>query len=326
MDYQGRLYAAGTASYKFYSTTGTPTDWSTDSSSILVPGSGKLLRLMKGSDRIIDAKNSNTLFRWDGDSLVDMATKMGPSSPYSVGQTDDFSFYINNMGLFASNGGKPQLLSNPVQRQFYNDARTGIQGTQLSVAAGEAHRFDYFVSMGSVTDDFTNIPMNNAILRYDYQHNHFDNYIFANFPTAWHSYKDVDGNQQLMFGDATGQVYTYGGTALSDNGTPIETSLILLIHANLPHVRKDFRNIEFYTNPGCNASVQFMTEDTVSSFGIQRSGPQRWKELCDLSRGYTRVDFPPETRGKLMYLRIYDSGSNAPHSLYSINYSYDEVK
>ena len=178
VDYQGRIYAAGTASSLFYSNSGTPTDWnpSDDSSSIEIPGPGKLSQIMKTSDRVVTTKNSHLLHRWDGGSLVDMATQMGPSSPYSVADVEDFKFWVNNLGMYACNGDKPQLLSNPVQRQFYNVNNTGMSGTQSLVAPADTFQYDYYVSMGTVTDDFSGVQMNNAILRYDYIHNHFDNY------------------------------------------------------------------------------------------------------------------------------------------------------
>jgi hypothetical protein len=266
------------------------------------------------------------MHRWDGDYLVDMATELGPSSPYSVGNVEDFRFYLNRLGVFTTNADKPQLISNPVQRQIYNDAQTGILGSQFDTAPASVYRYDWLCSIGTVEDDFTEINQPNAILKYDYQKNEFSNYKFYNFPTAYHSYKDTSGVQQLIFGDATGQCYQYGGTAKTDNGFPIDLNMVMLLHGNMPHVSKDFEYLEVFTNPGCQAKVQFAVINTVPTVrGWYNSGPTVWKELGDLTSGYTLFRFPPEARGKLMYLKFYESSTNAKFSLYSINYIFKPV-
>jgi hypothetical protein len=84
VDYQQRMYAVGTASDLFYSTTSDATNWNTsgtsDSSSLNIPGAGRLTRAVKLSDRIITHKSSGLMHRWDGYALVDMATRQGMSS------------------------------------------------------------------------------------------------------------------------------------------------------------------------------------------------------------------------------------------------------
>ncbi len=212
-DFQGRMYANGTASQSnwFYSTSGTSagTDWTTDSSSVFIPGGGKLLSVLKTSDRQILTKNSGLMYRWDGDSVVDMATELGPTSKESIGKIEDFQFWLNRLGIFISNASKPQLISNAIQRQIYNDASTGITGANFDTAVGVAHRYDYLVSVDTLTDDLAGEQIPRAIIKYNYQKNKFNNYSFYNLPTAWCSYKDTNGVQQLIFGDATGQCYTF---------------------------------------------------------------------------------------------------------------------
>src|SRR3990172_2476237 len=53
-EYHQRIYAAGTASNLFWSNVGTPTDWTNDSSSVLIPGAGKLSALFKSGDRLVN--------------------------------------------------------------------------------------------------------------------------------------------------------------------------------------------------------------------------------------------------------------------------------
>src|SRR3972149_5720010 len=49
-EYQGRAWAIGTGQSAFYATTGTPADWVSDSSSIDIPGAGRLLTMFKAGD------------------------------------------------------------------------------------------------------------------------------------------------------------------------------------------------------------------------------------------------------------------------------------
>jgi len=172
--YQNRIYAGGTESTLFYSTTNDATNWNTsgtsDSNSLEIPGEGKLGRLFKTTDRLIATKSTGLMYRWDGFSLFDMTTKYGPSSPYSVAESEDFRFFINQYGHFGFGGVRPQLLSNAIQRQFYNDDNTGIAGTTFPLAPGVCHKYDYLVSVGTVVDDFTSRTISNNIIKYHCWH------------------------------------------------------------------------------------------------------------------------------------------------------------
>lgn len=305
LEFQKRIYAMGTASTEFYSTTNDATNWNlsgtSDSSSFVVPGEGKLLKTWKLADRVHLAKTSGNILRWDGDVLVDTATKLGPSSPYSYAETEDFGFWINRLGHFASNGNKPELQSNPVQRQFYNDDQTGIAGTTFKTIPAEIHRYNYFASIGTVTDDFTQEQIPNAILNFDYQKNEYSNYKFADFPTAYHSFVDNDGVQQLVFGDATGQVYKYGGTATTDNGQTIEAVIEGFLHMGEPELEKEWRWIWVFFNPGNQAKVQFSIGDTFDK------ASKRWIDVGDCSKGVTKFRFPKEARGRFCFYKIYEA-------------------
>lgn len=245
------------------------------------------------------SKNSGAQFRWDGNELVDLATKLGPSSPYSIGEVEDFRFWLNRLGVFSSNSNKPQLISNPIQRQIYNNSGSAVAGSIFDTAPGVSHQYGYYAAVGTTTDDFTGITISDNIIKYNYQKNEFCNYQFANNPTAFHSYKDANGVQQMIFGDSTGQCYQIAGTATTDNSTAIETSLLLMLHANAPHTGKDWRGIEFYTSPGCGAKVQYAVANYVPS-GDSWHVAQAfvWRELGDLTSGYNEFHFPSATRGR----------------------------
>ncbi len=321
-EFQGRMYANGTASQSswFYSTSGTSavTDWTTDSSSIFIPGGGKLQAVLKASDRQILTKSSGKMFRWDGNSLVDMATELGPTSNQSIGKIEDFQFWINRLGIFISNAGKPQLISNAIQRQIYNEASTGITGANFDTAAGVAHRYDYLLDVGTLTDDLVGEQILRAIIKYNYQKNEFMNYSFANEPTAWCSYKDTSGDQQLIFGDSTGQCYTFN-SGNTDNGQPIETSLQMVVHAGFPFLNKEWGYLEVLTNPGCQAKIQIAIEDTFTA------GKKKWKDIGSLVNGFNQFRFPTGSRGKLLFVRVYESSVSSPFELYGINFTFNLI-
>ena len=311
--YQNRIYAAGTSSDLFYSTTGNAADWSTtgtsDSSSLKIPGGGKLNKVFKQNDRIIVTKNSNVMFKWDGYELVDMATNLAPTSPQSVSNVEDYAFWMNRLGMYGFGGNRPELLSNPVQPLIYNNSGSAIVGTIFDAIPSTVHRFDYLASIGTVTDDFTSETIDNCVLNYNYQKNEFLTRSYYNNPTAYMSYKDRSGVQQLMFGDANGQCYEVSGTATSDNGNAIETVMEFIVHGGVPHLDKKWNSIYAFFNPGNRAKIQVAFSDTYVKNNLM------WKEIGDCSSGVFYERFT-EARSKFLYVKIYESSSNSQFSFY----------
>lgn len=311
--YGGRINAAGTGSYFSASSAGDGTNWNTsgtsDSFTRLIPGEGKLGRLFKSSDKLIATKSTGQMYKWDGFSLIDMATKFGPSSPYSVAETEDYRFFINQYGHFGYSGSKPQLLSNAIQKQFYNDANTGIAGTVFPIAPAVCHRYDYLVSVGTITDDFTDRTISNAIIKYDYQKNEYLNWSFANNPNAWLSYNDKDASRQLIFGDSSGQCYKMDNTVTTDNGTAISCEMVYFFHYGIPKFKKLWKYWRGFFNPGCEAIVQVAFTDVFDYQSLN------WFDLGDCSKGM--VEFRPQqtTMGnpvsKFMFVRIYERSKNS---------------
>lgn len=312
-EYQRRIYAAGTTSTLFYSTSNDATNWNTsgtsDSSSLEIPGAGKLGKIFKSADKLVTTKNSGLMHKWDGLSLIDMATKYGPSSPYSVANTEGYRFFLNQMGHFGYDGGKPQLLSNPIQRQFYNDKNTGITGTAFPTIPAECHMYDYFASVGTITDDFTSRTISNAVIKYDYQKNEYLNWSFANKPTAMLSYKDVNSVQQFIFGDAGGQVYKLDNST-TDNGVAIASEMVFIFTYDSPEFEKIWRFWRGIFNPGCEAKVQVACSNTYTYQNL------KWQDLGDCSDGICEFRFPPGSRSRLLFVRIYESSKNAKFTYY----------
>ena len=317
--YQNRIWAGGTASSTFYSNVGTPTDWTNDSSSINIPGAGKMNQLFKTADRLVSSKNSGGMFRYDGYNLVDLSTNLGPSSPQSLGTIEDYRFFLNRYGIFGYGGAKPQLLSNKIEKQIYNDAGVGVAGTTFNAAPGIAHRYDYFLSVGSIREDLTDEPINNALIIYDYRLNQFRNYSMAVQPTSFLSFQDASGNQQLVFGDGAGQCYQLAGTATTDNGTAITSYIEGFIHGD-SFLDKKWNWIRMMFNPGCQAQVQIAITDTFTRQS------KSWQTLGQAKDGVVEYRFPGGAQGKFLFYKISDSSKTAPFEWFGAEFDADLIK
>lgn len=313
LEYQGRIYAMGTASDWFYSTANNATDWATSgtstSSSFKVPGAGKLLKTFKVADRAIAVKNSGAMYKWDGYALVDMATKYGPSSPYCIGESEGYRFFLNQYGKYGFGGNNPELLSNAIQRQFYNNDQTGIAGTAFPTIPATCHIYDYLASVGSFTDDFVHRTITNGIIKYDFQKNEYLNWSLADKPTSWLSYKDANNVQQLIFGDSTGQCYKFD-TTTSDNGDAIEAEMVFVFHYGDPSRDKKWDKYIGFFNPGCQARVQVACSNTYTYTGL------RWEDLGDLTDGAVEYRFSQGSRSKFLFVRVYESSKDAKFTYY----------
>lgn len=314
-DFQGRVWIGGTSSNAFFSTVYAPTDWVTDSDNVVIPGGGKINSVFKQNDRLVFGKNTGALYRYDGYALVDLATNLGPTSKASLGLVEDYRFYLNRLGIYGYNGDRPQLTSNLIEKQIYNDSGGGVVGTVFDSAPGVVHQYNYYLSVGSVTDDLTSETVNNCIFKYDYQLNDFGNYSYADRPTAFNSYKDASGNQQLIFGDSTGQAYTVSGTALSDNGKPIESIMEFSLDGQSPETEKSWNYLWFFFNPGNEAHVQVAAANTYTK------GKKKWIDLGDCSDGL--VEFKPKSglRSNILFVKITDNSRTSRFSF--LGYAYD---
>jgi len=323
--YQQRIYAAGTSTL-FYSTTGTAIDWSgvspSDSSSIQIPGEGSIKALTKIDDRLVTHKASGNMFSWDGDYLVDMSTNYGMSSPQSYAKTENYGFWLNREGIYGFGGNRPELVSNNIQPYIYNDDATGIVGTVFNNAPGVCFKFDYYLSVGTITDDITKVAINNAVIKYNYQKNLFHIYSFANRPTAMSFYEDSSGVEHLIFGDSVGQVYKFGGTATSDNGAPIEAICEMVIGAGAPNDFKQWYEYNAFFNPGSKAKLQIGISDTFRRDGIKQL------EVGDTSDGDIHWRFPQGSRSQLLYLKVYENSGGPRFEWYghAIDFEVSDIR
>jgi hypothetical protein len=312
--YQNRIYGCGTASTLFYSTTNDATNWelsgTADSSSFNIPGAGKLSKVFKTDDKLIINKNSGLQYKWDGYALVDTASKLAPTSPYSVAETEGYYFWINRLGVFGYGGVRPQLLSNAIQPFIYNNAGGGIVGTAFEGIPATCYRYDYLAAIGTVTDDLTNETIKNAVLKYDYQKDEYTMYSFDDFPTAIHSFKDASGNDQLIWGDANGQCYKLGGTTTSDNGKTIEAVMEFVIDMRRPENDKEWRWLHAYFNPGNTCKVAIAWGDSYMKEG------KNWQDIGDASSGLLEWRFPANARSRLLFIKIYEASKGPAFTFY----------
>lgn len=317
--YQNRIYAAGTSSTEFYSTTNDATNWNTsgtsDSNSFQVPGAGKLGAHIKVADKLVLTKSSGIMQKWDGYSLIDMATNYGPSSPYSIGKVEGYRFFINQYGHYGFGGAMPQILSHVVERQFFNVQNTGIAGTAFASIPGVCHIHDYFASIGTVTDDFTQRTISNAILKYDYHKSEYLDWSFNNKPTAFLSYKDTSGSQQMIFGDASGQCYQMDNST-TDAGAAIPMEMVFLFTGKLAYIEKQWRWWRGIFNPGCEARVQVACSNVLDYQSLI------WKEVGDCASGFVEYRFPTGSRSRFLFVRIYESSKNSRTTFYGQEISF----
>lgn len=323
-EYQKRVCVGGTASTLFYSTSNDATNWNTsgtsDSSSLQITGAGVINGISKVADRLNVYKSSGEVKRWDGFSLVELATNSAPSSPYSIAMKEGYQFGLNRDGIVGYGGDRFKLLSNAITSQIYNNLGSAIVGSDFDTLPATCHHYDYFITAGtSVTDGFTRYTMINNVIKYDYLKNEFLNWSLANYPTSWHSYKDLTGDQQLIFGSNNGQCFKFVGTATTDNGTPISCSLEYVIDMTQPENDKLWRWLWIFTNPGCQAKCQVAFEDTF------RRDSKKWIEIGDMSAGVTEFRIPTDAnaRSKLMFIKFYESSKDAPFTLYGFTIDAD---
>lgn len=342
--YQDAIYAAGTASTLFYSSAGDATNWSvggtSTASSLIIPDEGKLSQIFVTADKLVATKNRGKMFQWDGNALVDLSTRYGPSSPWAISDIEDYRFYINQFGHFGfDRANNIQLLSNPVQRYFYNKQNTGFAGSVFASAPGMCHVYDYFAALGTVQDDFTGRGINNAVLNYNYQRNEYLMWQFNDYPTAMLSYFDNNNVRQFIFGNSSGQAFKLDQTATSDNGNPIPTELVFLYSyasqsqkfspqsasslSGLSYEKK-WNWIRLFFNPGDEVNIQYAFSNTLTyqhlKWSEAISSTNRTGDYYQVSDGVVEIRFPRDEnnmpRSRFMFLRIYDNSDSSKWTYY----------
>ena len=158
-----------------------------------------------------------------------------------------------------------------------------------------------------------------CILRYDYQADDWSNYKFAHRPTAWCSYNDENGDKKLIFGDAGGQCYTFGGTALDDAGEPIESIMEGVLFGEFVNLDKKWNYYQAQANPGCQAKLQFAISDTFTK------GKKKWFDAGQILDGVLEGKFPAGSRGKLLFWKVTEASKTSRFNFYGLTVDFDYV-
>jgi hypothetical protein len=190
---------------------------------------------------------------------------------------------------------------------------SAVAGTTFNNAPGVTHRYKYLCTVGTTTDDLTNETISDCVSVYDYQNNIWGDYTYANKPTSYLSFKDGNGDQQLIFGAANGQCYQVAGTATSDNGAPIESVMEGVIHLGTPESDKEWKYLWAFFNPGCRANIQVSMGDTFTK------GKKKWIDLGPAKDGVVEYRFPSGSMTKLLFWRVYEISTNAGYDFYGLS-------
>lgn len=346
-----RIYASdGTTANLNFSVANDATNWSnsgtSDSSFIPIPNEGGIVSHFVAGDRLNIVKQRGDMFNWDDTTLIDMSTKYGASSPWGISNIDNTWFWINQYGIFNYDGATKNLISNPIQRHFYNRQNTGIGTATWGTAPSVGHIWDYLVAVGTVTDDFTGRAVNNCIERYDFQKNQFTYWSFNDAPTAFHSYNDINQKRQLIFGGTAGQVFQMDLTKTSDNGAPIPTEMVFLFTYSSQSMTQTPKGMSTVTsamyeekwdwirllfNPGDEVNIQYAFSNTLTYQHLKWSTAintgKRTGDYYQVSDGAVEIRFPNDPnnvpRSRFMFLRIYDNSDNSAWSYYGCQVSAD---
>lgn len=348
--FHNRLYTTnGIDSNVQYSVANDPTNWqnagTSDSSFLVTTSPGACEGLFVAGDMLQITKSKGDIFTWDDTTLTDVSTIYGPSSPKSLAQIDDYWFYMNYLGIFGDDGANKQLLSAPITRMIFNRLGVNVSGVNLINSGnvlGATYFWDYLAVVGNINDDFTGKQLTNALIKYDYQKNAFVYWTLADFPTAITSYIDLFNHQELIFGNASGQVFQYDPGATSDNGTPISTEMIFLFtyaaQSNTfsptsaqtifgSSYEKKWNWIRLFFNPGDEVNVQFAFSNTMQLQQLKWSSPRLTRERgqsnddwFQVSDGSVEIRFPNDPnnlpRSRFLFLRIYEESDSSMWSYY----------
>jgi hypothetical protein len=344
--YQNILYTSdGSTSNLQASSPLDPTNWSnsgtSSSTSFTLANIGACQGLFVAGNQLIITKGRGQVFTYDDTTFVDTSTVYGPSSPRSIAQIDDYWFLLNQYGIFGFDGATKTLLSAPIQRHFFNRENTGITAASWGSAPATCHYWDYLVAVGTFTDDFTGRTVNNGIIKYDYQKNQFFDWSFNNPPTALHSYTDYQNTRQLIFGDASGNVFQMNPSKTSDNGASIPTEMVFLFTYAIQSTQfsqtsasaqlgssfqKKWNWIRLFFNPGDEVNVQFAFSDSLTYQNLtwsesrntrEKGGPNDYWQMSD---GVVEIRPPNDEenmpRSRFMFLRIYDDSATSQYTYY----------
>jgi hypothetical protein len=216
-----------------WSETGDGTGWSAvsphDSSSTPMDkySKGTVKGVIVANNRIVAYKD-RILKRWDGSNLVTPQASDGLCAPYSLSEIKGIVFSLGYDNIYIDDGGSPTSISQQIEDLVRNIDRSS---TNIERICGVGYRNCYYLSVGNVTGDDDD-TITNAWIVFDFYKSTFVLYSTAVQPTAMCKFINaVDGNENLYFGDADGNVYQmFSGE--QDDTTDVE--MIIKSHRLFP--------------------------------------------------------------------------------------------
>jgi len=321
-EYHNRIYIGGTSSDLFWSSANDATNWAvsgtSDSSSLLIGGERSINGVFNNDDRAVISKKSGIMKRWDESQIVDLSTRLAPTSPSSLVQVETAHFFLNPTGIFMYDGVSPRLISNAIQSQLYNNAGSGVAPAKFLTAAGGAYKNDYLLSIGTVTDTIAQRTIANAVVKYNFQHNEFLNYSYPFEPTAFGTYQNTGGTAIMMLGASGGYTYSSVGTETTDAGTAISAFLEYVVHWNTLQ-EKTWRQILLQFNPGCQAQISVAVSDSF------QDREKRYVPLGDVSSGKIEYRFPQGSESTYLFIKVTESSKSARFTWYGFEIDADIV-
>ena len=155
---------------------------------------------------------SRTMKRWDGSSVYpEDLVNQGVYSQECVTRSRENAYFINQKGIWVTNGGYPVRISRPVQD--FIDAITNWDA--VSCAADDIH---VFFSIGDIA--IGNDIYNNCVLKYNIEDKTFDIRTYYQTIDAMAQYTDSIGANHIAIGDNNGKTY-YLNRGISDDGKAI---------------------------------------------------------------------------------------------------------
>jgi hypothetical protein len=246
------------------------------------------------NNNLVLHKSSGGIYLYNGNTISNPLQANNPAfnapgtasvSPFAIDQINGNEFFLNHDGVYIYTGGYPTNISYSVYDFIQN-----MDPAQYKQAPGVAFNQKYYLAIGTVTDNFGN-TVENCVLVYDYILNLWETYSFALLPTCWVVVVDINGQQQLLFADVTGQVYQWNiGTA--NNGQPANAILqTQYLTWGAPEKTKEWQSYVLNTNPGANFQLQasvdwsnkWQTITTISGFGISDNAPVSMKNFKSIA-------------------------------------------
>lgn len=321
-EYHNRIYIGGTSSDLFWSTANDATNWNvsgtSDSSSLLIGGERNINGVFNNNDRVVVNKNSGIMKRWDESQIVDVSTRLGLTAPRSLVQVETTHFFLNPTGIFMYEGVSPKLISNAIQPQIYNNSGSAIAPSKFFTAQGGAFKNDYLLSVGTITDNISDRTINNAVIKYNFQHNEFLNYSYPFEPTAFGTYQNTGGTPILMIGATGGYTYQSLGTETTDAGTAIPAFMEYVVHWNTLS-EKTWRQIQLQFNPGCQAQV------AVACSNSFQDREKRYIPMGDVTSGKIEFRFPQGSESTYLFIKIAESSKTTRFTWYGFELDADIV-